>query len=92
MKGELQMRIDKYLKLTRLIKRRVVAKDISEAGQVIVNGRVVKPSYTVDIEDVIDLYLGQYILSIKVASTDEQMLRGNPDAGYEIIGKSLNVN
>ncbi len=86
------MRIDKYLKMTRLIKRRVVAKEISNAGQVIVNGKQVKPSFLINEEDVIDLYLGQHILSIKVKTKNEYSLRKNPEEGYEIIGKSLNVN
>lgn len=86
------MRVDKYLKMTRLIKRRVIAKDISDAGQVVVNGRQVKPSYLINENDVIDLYLGQYILTIKVLTINEQSLRKMPDDGYEIVGKSLNVN
>ncbi|HZJ89254.1 MAG TPA: S4 domain-containing protein [Bacilli bacterium] len=86
------MRIDKYLQMTRIIKRRVIAKDITDSGQVVVNGRKVKPSFNVNTDDVIDLYLGQHILSIKVLETDEKTLRKNPDDCFEIIGRSLNVN
>lgn len=86
------MRLDKYLKQTRIIKRRTVAKDISAAGKVIVEGKTVKPAYTVKVGDVLDIYLGDYILFVKVLSVDEKMVRINPEKCFEIIGKSLNAN
>lgn len=86
------MRLDKYLKQTRIIKRRTVAKDISAAGKVIVEGKTVKPAYTVKVGDVLDIYLGDYILFVKVLSVDEKIVRINPEKCFEIIGKSLNAN
>ncbi len=86
------MRLDKYLKLTRLITRRTVAKDISDAGKVIVSKKTVKPSYEVKVDDVLELYLSKYILIVKVVTVDEKALRANPEGGYELLGKNLNAN
>ncbi len=86
------MRLDKYLKLTRLINRRTVAKDISAAGKVIVSKKTVKPAYEVKIDDVLELYLAKYILIVKVLTVDEKELRTAPEKGYELIGKTLNAN
>lgn len=86
------MRLDKFLKQTRLIKRRTVAKDISSAGKVIVNKKTVKPSYLVKEGDVLELYLAEFILFVKVLSVDEKDIRVEPSKTYEIIGKSLNAN
>ncbi len=86
------MRLDKYLKRTRLIKRRTVAKDISDAGKVIVNKRAVKPSYIVKVDDLLELYLADYIVMVKVLSVDEKLLRSDPEKAYTITGKYLNAN
>lgn len=86
------MRLDKFLKLTKLIKRRTVAKDISVAGKVIVDRRTVKPSYTVKVGDQLELYLGDYIIFVKVLNVDEKSVRANPTEAYELLGKSLNAN
>ncbi|MDY0214630.1 MAG: S4 domain-containing protein [Bacilli bacterium] len=86
------MRLDKFLKLTRIIKRRTVAKDISAAGKVIIDKKTVKPSYLVKVGDVLELYLADFIVIVKVLSVDEKVIRGNPENSYTIIGKQLNAN
>lgn len=86
------MRVDKFLKVSRLIKRRIIAKDISDAGKVAVNGKTVKPSYVLKIADELTLYLGKYIVVVKVLTLDEKTLRKNPESGYEVIGQYLNAN
>ena len=53
------MRIDKFLKVSRLIKRRTVANEASDAGRVLVNGKAVKASYEVKKGDVLELLIGQ---------------------------------
>ena len=60
------MRIDKYLKLTRLIKRRTVAKELLDRGIFTINGRVAKPSSEVNEGDIVVLPLGRHKLTIKV--------------------------
>ena len=56
------MRLDKYLKVSRLIKRRTLANDVADAGRVIVNGKPAKASYAVKIGDVIEITFGCFLL------------------------------
>lgn len=65
------MRLDKYLKVSRLIKRRSVANDACDAERVSVNGRQVKASYQVKIGDVIEVAFGQRKLKVEVLSVNE---------------------
>ena len=62
------MRLDKYLKVARVIKRRTIAKDILDLGFVKINGRNAKPSTEVKIGDVLELTLGERILRAETAS------------------------
>lgn len=52
------MRIDKFLKVSRVIKRRTVANEAADGGRVIVNGKVVKPSYEVKVGDIVEIKFG----------------------------------
>lgn len=78
------MRIDKFLKVSRLIKRRTVAQEAADAGKVHVNGRAVKPSYTVKVGDVVELRLGTPI-RFTVKTLDEKVSKENAQTLYEII-------
>ncbi len=60
------MRLDKYLKVSRLIKRRTVANDACDAGRVQVNGKVVKASYDVKVGDVIEISFGNKSVKAEV--------------------------
>ena len=62
---------DKYLKVSRLIKRRTLAKDVADAGRVIVNGKPAKASYAVKIGDVIEITFGNRPVKVRVLSIDE---------------------
>ena len=62
------MRLDKYLKVSRIIKRRTVAKEAAEKEKVEINGKVAKPSSTVKENDVLTLYLGLKIIKVKITS------------------------
>lgn len=64
------MRIDKYLKVSRLIKRRTVANEVADAGRITVNGRSVKASYAVKEGDIIEVLFGQKPVRVKVTSID----------------------
>lgn len=70
------MRLDKYLKVSRLIKRRTVANDACDASKVSVNGRPAKASYDVKIGDVIEIAFGQRTLKVQVLSLAETSKRG----------------
>ena len=60
------MRIDKYLKVARLIKRRSVANEACDQGRITVNGRVVKASYDVKENDIIEIKMGERIIKVQV--------------------------
>lgn len=64
------MRIDKFLKVSRLIKRRTVANEVADAGRIIVNGREVKASYQVKIGDEVQIMFGTKPVKVKVLSVD----------------------
>ena len=87
------MRIDKYLKLTRLIKRRTVAKEILEDGVIYINNLRAKPSKEVKVGDVVQLTLGQHQLTIKVLALNSVTKKDNADEMYEILeDKVINPN
>ena len=60
------MRLDKFLKVSRVIKRRTVANDAADAGRISVNGKVVKPSYEVKIGDIVEIKFGDKISIFKI--------------------------
>ena len=65
------MRLDKYLKVARLIKRRTVANDACDGGRVTVNGKVARASYDVKVGDVIALQFGERVLAVEVLDVSE---------------------
>ena len=65
------MRLDKYLKVTRLIKRRTVANDACDAEKIVVNGKVARASYDVKVGDVIEINMGTKPLKVKVLNVVE---------------------
>jgi ribosomal 50S subunit-recycling heat shock protein len=67
------MRIDKYLKVSRLIKRRTVANEACEQGRITVNDKTVKPSYDVKIGDVISIRFGDRIVKVRVTAISEHV-------------------
>ena len=79
------MRLDKYLKVTRLIKRRTVANEACDGGRIVVNGRVARASYDVKVGDVIEINLGQTPLKVRVAQSAEHVLKGDAAGCYTIL-------
>ena len=65
------MRLDKYLKVSRIIKRRTVANEACDAGRVLVNGKVARASYDVKQGDVLELQLGSRNINAEVVSVNE---------------------
>lgn len=65
------MRLDKYLKVSRLIKRRTVANEACDAGKVLVNGKVARASYDVKVDDVIEITLGARTVKVAVTAVNE---------------------
>lgn len=79
------MRLDKYLKVTRLIKRRTIANEACDAGRVLVNGRIARASYDVKEDDVIEIQLGQRPLKVQVVSVAEAVRKEDAAQNYRVI-------
>ena len=79
------MRLDKYLKITRLIKRRTVANEACDAGRVTVNGKVARASYDVKEGGVVELNLGQKPLRVQVLKVSEYATKDTAAEGYKVI-------
>ena len=79
------MRIDKFLKVSRLIKRRTVANEACDAGRISVNGKVVKASYDVKVGDVIEITLGTKTVKAKVISVADSTKKEDAKEMYELI-------
>lgn len=79
------MRLDKYLKVSRIIKRRTVANEACDAGRVVVNGKIARASYDVKVNDVIELMLGARTVKARVVSVNEYAKKDEAAMMYEII-------
>lgn len=79
------MRLDKYLKVTRLIKRRTVANEACDAGRIVVNDKVARASYDVKEGDVIEINLGQKPLKVKVVKVSEYATKDTAAEAYTVI-------
>ena len=80
------MRLDKYLKVSRIIKRRTVANEACDAGKILVNEKVARASYDVKIGDVITVNMGTKPLKVKVLGVSEYATKDNAAQNYEVIG------
>ncbi|MFR5683843.1 MAG: RNA-binding S4 domain-containing protein [Clostridia bacterium] len=65
------MRLDKFLKVARVIKRRTVANEVADSGRVVVNGREVKPSYQVKVGDIVEIKFGDKVSKFEVIKIPE---------------------
>ena len=79
------MRLDKYLKVSRLIKRRTVANEACDAERVSVNGRVARASYDVKIGDVIEIRFGQKTVKVEVLELSESTKKADAVAMYKEV-------
>ena len=79
------MRIDKFLKVSRLIKRRTVANEVADAGRIVVNGREVKASYQVKIGDEIEIMFGTKPVKVKVLSVYNILSKDGAREIYTVI-------
>lgn len=79
------MRLDKYLKVSRIIKRRTVANDACDSEHVTVNGRPAKASYDVKEGDVIEVSFGQRTLKVRVLDVREFTAKADAASLYEVI-------
>lgn len=79
------MRLDKFLKVSRLIKRRTVAKDVSEQGRVLLGGKEAKPSTTVKPGDILEIHFGQRIVTVRVERLSESAKKEDAEGMYTLL-------
>ena len=79
------MRLDKYLKISRIIKRRTVANEAADAGRITVNGKVAKPSSDVKAGDVLEIRFGAKIRRVRVESVAEFAKKEDAAAMYTLL-------
>ena len=79
------MRIDKFLKVSRLIKRRSVAKDASNEEKIVINGKVAKPSTNVLVGDIIEIHYYKSILKVKVINILNSSKKEDAESMYEVL-------
>ncbi|MBQ4257776.1 MAG: RNA-binding S4 domain-containing protein [Clostridia bacterium] len=81
------MRLDKYLKVSRIIKRRTVAAEACAAGKVSVNGKVAKPSHEMKIGDTVEITLGARKICAEVTDLSETVRKENAAQMYRILSE-----
>lgn len=79
------MRLDKYLKVSRLIKRRTVANEACDAEKVAVNGKIARASYDVKVGDIIEISIGAKPLKVRVLDVKEYTKKEDAAALYEVV-------
>ena len=79
------MRLDKYLKVSRLIKRRTVANEVADAGRILINGKVAKASQAVNAGDIIEVTFGNRPIKVRVLSDVEPRTKDVAHAGRNFV-------
>lgn len=79
------MRLDKYLKISRIIKRRTVANEACDAGRVIVNGKAARASYDVKVGDVVEVMLGSKPVKFSITSINEYAKKEEASDMYKLL-------
>ncbi len=82
------MRIDKYLKVSRILKRRTISKELALNQRIEINGRIVKPSHEVNTGDLVAITFGNRRLEIRVLSTADVKKKKDAAEMYEVVGES----
>ncbi|MBE6125256.1 MAG: RNA-binding S4 domain-containing protein [Erysipelotrichaceae bacterium] len=79
------MRLDKFLKVARILKRRTVSKELAANQRVIVNGRVAKPSTDIKAGDIIEVVFGQRSLTVRVLEVKDIVRKNEASDLYEVV-------
>lgn len=86
------MRLDKFLKVSRILKRRTVSKELALHQRIEVNGRIVKPSYDVKVNDLITITYGQRVLTVRVLDVADFVRKDAAKDLYEIVSEGFKEN
>lgn len=79
------MRLDKYLKVSRIIKRRTIANEACDAGRVLANGKVARASYDVKIGDILEIAFGTRTVKVEVCEVSEIVRKDAAESMYRVI-------
>lgn len=79
------MRLDKYLKVSRLVKRRTVANELCDAKHVSVNGKPARASYEIKVGDIIEIQMGANLIKAEVSAVNEYATKENASEMYKIL-------
>ncbi len=81
------MRLDKYLKVSRIIKRRTLAKEIADNGRIMVNDKIAKSSTKLEVDDIITISFGNKIVKVKVLKMLDSTKKSDAEEMFEIISE-----
>jgi ribosomal 50S subunit-recycling heat shock protein len=81
------MRLDKYLKVSRIIKRRTLAKEIADNGRILINGKTAKSSTKLEVDDVITIQFGNKVVTVKVLLLLDSTKKNDANNMFEIISE-----
>lgn len=81
------MRIDKFLKVSRILKRRTLAQEATNSGRILINDKVVKPSHQVKVGDVIEVKFNSGAIKFRVLDVRETVKKEQAESLYEILGE-----
>ena len=84
------MRLDKFLKISRIIKRRQVAKEVADKGRIQINGKVAKSSSSVKVGDVLTIQFGNKVLEVEIQEVHESTKKDDAAKMYEILSETRN--
>ncbi len=79
------MRLDKFLKVSRLIKRRTIAKEICDAGKIMINGRIAKASSEVAVNDILEIHFASRKMKVQILQVSEAVKAADAAQMYEIL-------
>lgn len=79
------MRLDKYLKLSRIIKRRTVAKEACDTGRISVNGKTAKAGYEVKVGDILEIRFGNRLLKAEILNLSENVRKEEASSMYKVL-------
>jgi len=79
------MRLDKYLKVSRIIKRRTLAKEVADNGRILVNNRIAKSSTNIEVEDIITISFGNKTVTVRVLEITDSTKKDDARNMFEIV-------
>ena len=79
------MRLDKYLKVSRLIKRRTIANEACDAGKILVNGKIARASYDVKTGDILEIQMGQKVLKVRAEQVTDVVRKEDAVSLYTVL-------